>query len=375
MENQNSSFQYWMPVRILFTEAEPDIREEIAGESVVIVTDPFLYESGVAGRTGDRLGNADVSYFSKVEPNPSTDTVNACAAMIREHEAKTVIGIGGGSSMDTAKAAACLASSGGVIGDYAGKGKSFGKRTVRLILIPTTAGTGSEVTNVGVYTDSETGEKRPVVCPEFYADLAVIHPKYTYTMPRSVTANTGMDAFCHAIEAYWNLNSQPISDSFAVQAMKLILDNLLTAYRLPEDGAARENLCTASLLAGLAFGQTRTTGAHVLSYPLTARYHVPHGTGCAVSLPAFIRISVEKAGKKMQTLAEALGYIDVEALADGVCDLMRSLEMPVALREIGAKAEELSGIAKDAMNYYPQLSLTPAFMTEVTVFDLLKSIY
>lgn len=85
MENQNSSFQYWMPVRILFTEAEPDIREEIAGESIVIVTDPFLYESGVAGRTGDRLGNADVSYFSKVEPNPSTDTVNACAAMIRSN--------------------------------------------------------------------------------------------------------------------------------------------------------------------------------------------------------------------------------------------------------------------------------------------------
>lgn len=254
-------------------------------------------------------------------------------------------------------------------------GADLPKRQPRLILIPTTAGTGSEVTNVGVYTSSETGAKIPMVRPDFYADTAVLYPQATYTMPPQVTANTGMDAFCHAIEAYWNQNSQPLCDACAIEALKLIKDNLLTAFQKRDDTEARKNMSTASLLAGVAFSQTRTTGPHALSYPLTARYHVAHGVGCAVSLPAFIRMSSQKAASKMKRLAGNLGYADVESLADGVEELLKSLHMPTRLREIGAGEQELEDIAREAMNYYPQLALTPAVITLESLSDMLHSIY
>lgn len=371
----NTQLQFWNPVKICFLSGEVfQLEDEVKG-GAVIVTDAFLYKNGVAGRVGEQMGIKHISYYHEVEPNPSTDTVNRCAEMIRTSKAGTVIGIGGGSSMDVAKAAACLASAGGVITDYIGTGRTFPKRELHLILIPTTAGTGSEVTNVGVFTDSASGAKAPVVCREFYADTAVIYPPFTYTMPPAVTANTGMDAFCHAIEAYWNRNSMPVTDSLAVAAMKLIFDNLPRAFEAPEDRKARQNMCMASLLAGMAFSQTRTTGAHVLSYPLTARYHIPHGVGCAVSLPAFIRISTEGAEEKMKNLAGTLGFDTVNELASAVEGLLKTVQMPVRLHELGAKREELLEIAKEAMNFYPQLSLTPAAMNEQTVLNLLNSIF
>lgn len=373
---KNTKFHFFMPVEILMAdEGKLDLSEELKGNSVIIVTDPFLYESGQALALGQSITRAKVSYFHHIEPNPSTDTVDACAAAIRKAKGTTVIGLGGGSCLDTAKAAACMAASDKKFVEcLAGRAELPG-REPKLILIPTTAGTGSEVTNVGVYTNSETGEKSPMVRPDFYGDVAVIYPEATYTMPPAVTANTGMDAFCHAIEAYWNHNSQPLCDACAVGALKLIKENLLTAYNHPDDHEARKNMCVASLLAGVAFSQTRTTGPHALSYPLTARYHVAHGVGCAISLPAFIRRSSQKAEHKMRRLAKDLGYVSIESLADGVEELLKNLHMPTRLKEIGTGEQEMENIVKEAMNYYPQLALTPVVITEETLSELLHSIY
>lgn len=370
-------FTFWNPVRIHFgKDGTQRLPELVTGDRILVVIDSFLRNSPLAGELEKILEGKTLRFFSDIVPNPTTDNVDAGAAAARELKADTVIGIGGGSSLDVAKAVALLAGSEGSILDYIDGGKTLKKREVQLILIPTTAGTGSEVTNVAVFNNSITGDKSPMVHNALYADYAVVDPALSYTMPGNVTANTGMDAFCHAIEAYWNKNSNPISDELAVEAMRLILENICQAFETPEDEQARQNMSLASLLAGLAFSQTRTTGAHVLSYPLGALYHIPHGIGCAISIAEFIRLSVEDEKEKMERLAQTLGFQDTEALAKHVEELMRALKMPTKLQEIGAGQEDLEEIAVTAVTQYrAQMDLSPARMTKEKVLNLLKNIY
>ena len=228
-------FDYCMPSKIVFRHgATNDIKEYIQGSRVLIISDPFLYQNGTAKAIGGRLTGCQVAYFSDIEPNPSCESVDAAAQAARELGAQTVIGIGGGSSMDVAKIVSCLTTNEGSIYDYySGGTRTFSPRQTRLICIPTTAGTGSEVTNVGVFTNRQTHVKMPMVNHQFWPDVSMLDPELTYTLPAPITASTGMDAFCHAIEAYWNRDSQPICDCLAVQAMKLVLANIKNAYDHP----------------------------------------------------------------------------------------------------------------------------------------------
>lgn len=371
------AFSFWNPVKIHFGKNTIEkLPELVEGDHILVVIDRFLLETEFVKTLEKVLAGKDLHFFSDIVPNPTTDNVDAGAKAAREHQAATVIGIGGGSSLDVAKAAAYLAGNEGSILDYAGGGRAFGQRKTRLILVPTTAGTGSEVTNVAVFNNSRSGDKSPLVNNALYADDAVIDPALSYTMPKNVTANTGMDAFCHAIEAYWNQNSNPASDELGIGAMRLILENLEKAFTDPANEEARQNMSLASLLAGLAFSQTRTTGAHVLSYPLGALYHIPHGIGCAISISEFIRLSPEKESEKMARLVKTLGFSDVAAFADHVDQLMRSLEMPTKLREIGAVEADIDKIAEIAVTQYTaQLNLSPADMTKEKVTQLLKNIF
>lgn len=213
----------------------------------------------------------------------------------------------------------------------------------------------------------------PMVNNEFWADYAVIDPELTYTLPPAVTASTGMDAFCHAIEAYWNKASQPMCDMLAMGAMKKILKNLKLAFNEPLNKQARAEMIEASLIAGVAFSQTRTTGVHALSFPLTNDFGASHGTACAITLPAFIRLSKQQAEKKMLELATYLGYQSIEEFADAVEELMKSMKMPVRLSEIGVKETDIEHIAEVGLNA-AVIHLTPAVMNKDTVCDLLKSI-
>lgn len=368
-------FDYCMPSKIVFRHgATSDIKEYIQGSRVLIISDPFLYQNGTAKAIGGRLTGCQVAYFSDIEPNPSCESVDAAAQAARELGAQTVIGIGGGSSMDVAKIVSCLTTNEGSIYDYySGGTRTFSPRQTRLICIPTTAGTGSEVTNVGVFTNRQTHVKMPMVNHQFWPDVSMLDPELTYTLPAPITASTGMDAFCHAIEAYWNRDSQPICDCLAVQAMKLVLANIKNAYDHPSDKQARGNMHLASLLAGIAFSQTRTTGIHAVSFPLTAEYGASHGTACAVTLPAFIRISGEKAQDKMTALAKTLGYDSIETLSGAIEALMVSMKMPVRLHELGVKEEAIPHIAQVGLSA-AIIQLTPATMNEETVSALLRSI-
>lgn len=370
-----SQFEYCMPSKIVFCHgATKGIKNYVQGNRILIISDPFLYKNGVAKSVGENLTDCQVAYFSDIEPNPSCESVDAAAAVARELGAQTVIGMGGGSSMDVAKIVSCLVTNEGSIYDYySGGTRTLARRTTRLICIPTTAGTGSEVTNVGVFTNRKTHIKMPMVNQQFWPDVSMLDPELTYTLPASVTASTGMDAFCHAIEAYWNKDSQPICDCLAVEAMKLVLANIKNAYDQPDNKEARGNMHFASLLAGIAFSQTRTTGIHAVSFPLTTEFGASHGIACAITLPAFIRVTREGAEEKVTALAKALGYNSIDALADAVEALMVSMKMPVRLHELGVKEEDIEHIAQVGLGA-AIIQLTPATMNQETVSTLLRSI-
>ncbi|MFT4145414.1 MAG: iron-containing alcohol dehydrogenase family protein [Mobilitalea sp.] len=371
----NQSFSYFMPTRVsYYAGASKHAADFIEGSSVLIISDPFLYKTGVAEAIGSSMSGKKVTYYNEIEPNPSCESVDKVTAAAREAKADCIVGLGGGSALDVAKIVACLVDADGSIYDYyAGGSKTLSHRKAKLICIPTTAGTGSEVTNVGVYTNSKAGIKMPMVTDEFWADVAIIDPELTYTLPASVTASTGMDAFCHAIEAYWNKQSQPICDMLAMGALKAILENIKTAYEEPGNQEARGAMQVASLIAGMAFSQTRTTGIHAISFPLTTEFGASHGTACSITLPAFIRISEQGEPEKMRYLAAFLGYRSVAELADAVEALMVSMKMPVRLSEIGVKETDLEHITEVGLKA-AIIQLTPAQMNKDTVYNLLKSI-
>lgn len=368
-------FNYCMPTRICFhAGASKETAQFMHGENVLIISDPFLYKNGIAQKIGESLVGKKVAYFSEIEPNPSCESVDKAASIGREIQADCVIGLGGGSSMDVSKIVSCLITNEGSIYDYySGGTRSLKGRESSLILIPTTAGTGSEVTNVGVFTNKKIGIKMPMVNDLFWADVAIIDPELTYTLPKPVTASTGMDAFCHAIEAYWNKASQPMCDFLAMGAMEMILKNIKQAYDCPEDKEARASMHVASLIAGVAFSQTRTTGIHAISFPLTTEFGASHGTACSITLPAFIKKSVEGEPEKMKKLAAFLGFGSVEELADGIEKLMVSMNMPVRLHEIGVAEKDLDHITEVGLGA-AIIQLTPAKMDHDTVYALLKSI-
>lgn len=370
-----NEFSYCMPVRVVYNcGASQNLTGYVKAERVMIICDPFLFQNGAAERIGASLAGKTVGYFHEVEPNPSCISVDKAAAQARELGAQCVIGLGGGSSLDVAKIVSCLVTNEGSIYDYyAGGTKTLQPRQTQLILIPTTAGTGSEVTNVGVFTNPKAGIKMPFVTDRFWADIAVLDPELTASLPAPVTASTGMDAFCHAIEAYWNKESQPMCDMLAMGAMKLILANIKKAYDHPDDMQARGNMLKASLIAGVAFSQTRTTGIHAISFPLTTEFHASHGTACSITLPAFIRLCDGECHEKLMALATYLGFEDAQKMADAVEALMVSMHMPTRLHELGVKEENLEHITKVGLGA-AIIQLTPAVMNEQTVYTLLKSI-
>jgi len=370
-----NKFDYFMPVHVCFeADASKRIGRFITGKNVLIISDPFLYQNGTAERIGQSLKEQDVRYFYHIEPNPSCESVDAAAKEARLIKADCIIGLGGGSALDVAKITACLTTNEGSIYDYyAGGERTLKSRETMLICVPTTAGTGSEVTNVAVFTNQKAGVKMPMVSRSFWADVAIVDYKLTFTLPPAVTASTGMDAFCHAIEAYWNRESVDICDMPAMDAMKLIKENIELAYKEPENETARVNIMKASLFAGIAFSQTRTTGIHAISFPLTSEFHASHGAACAVTLPAFIKKSKEEAEEKMQILADYLGCESVDDLSETIEKLMTAINLPTRLHQLGVKASDLEHITEVGLNA-AIIRLTPATMNKDTVCELLESI-
>ena len=237
-----------------------------------------------------------------------------------------------------------------------------------LIAVPTTAGTGSEITCVSVLSDHEAGVKKPLSCDAFYPTLAIVDPELTYSVPPHTTACTGMDVLCHALEAYWSKHHFPIGDALAVHALKLVFDYLQLACEQPEHALAREKMAEASVIAGLAFTIPKTTSAHACSYPLTNLLGIAHGEACGLTIDHFLRINGAEDDGRLLELAKMLGFKDVEAFADGITALKQSIGVRMDLKDLHLTGEQSEALIQGSK--HPNLLNNPVEITETMLRDL-----
>lgn len=310
-----------------------------------------------------------VPVFSDVTPDPTVATVDALATRLRTERHDMVIAVGGGSAMDCAKAAACLAAGNlaSIRAVHSG-GVPLGPARLPLIALPTTAGTGSEVTPFAVLSDAEKQVKGPIAGDALYPTHAVVDPELTHSLPLKVTAVTGLDALCHAIEGYWSRNHQPICDGMAIEAARLICANLKRAARQPGDAEARAAMSYGATLAGAAFQLPKNAMVHACSFPLSARYHLAHGTACAFTLEEAIRFNAPVMGERMATFLRGIGLAGADALIALVRELKQIGSLPCTLRDAGIPPAEIPILAKES--FHPLMRNNPRVMTEADLIAM-----
>lgn len=308
----------------------------------LIVTDGFLVSSGVADRVADalRASGMEPAVFSETIPDPTTDSLQGGLAAVEAHGADSLVALGGGSPMDTAKALSALALRGGRMRDLKAPFRFVGP-ALPVIAVPTTAGTGSEVTQFTIITDSETNEKMLCAGPGYLAKAAVIDYELTLSMPARLTADTGIDALTHAIEGYVSRKANPISDTFALAAIARIGQYLRRAYADGEDREAREQMMEAATLAGMAFTNSSVALVHGMSRPIGAHFHIAHGMANAMLFAEITAFSVGAAVERYATCARTLGVASAddsdEVAADALVAELRSLAVELEVPSPAAR--------------------------------------
>ena len=357
------------------------ITRPICGDRVLLVTDPGMMATGLVQQATDclRAAGVEVTLFDQVQADPSEEIVLQAA---QQALGKTgVIGFGGGSSLDVAKLAALLAASNQPLAEAYGIGNAQGPR-LPLVLVPTTAGTGSEVTPISIVTTGAS-EKMGVVSPLLLPDLALLDPELTLGLPAHVTAATGIDAMVHAIEAYAsvNANNNPISRALAVEALGLMGRMLLRAVQKPDDLEARTGMLLGSMLAGQAFANSPVAAVHALAYPIGGHYKVPHGLSNALVLPHVLRFNAQVAPEAYAALLPHV-FPDLPAMsvaeaalqfAESMADLSRACGLEQGLRDMGIAREALPILARDAMNQTRLLVNNPRPVDEAAALKIYEA--
>jgi alcohol dehydrogenase len=286
--------------------------------------------------------------------------------LIREYGCDAVAGLGGGSTLDTAKFAAAIAKEGADANACFEGTRPFPADRYPVITIPSTAGTGSEVTQVSVMSCGQ--EKKTINDPVFMPAYAVVDPLLTLSVPPRVTMNTGLDALAHALEGYWSRNHQPISDLMAVESVRLVLENLETAWRDGGNTEARSNMALAALLGGLSFALPKTAASHACSYPLSEDYHLPHGEACAFTLDSLVRINADE---RLEHLAQAVGLKDTEELAERIAALKKLAGLRTRLSELGDV--DLDKLCRDCAAH-PLMNNNPVKLDEARLREMFEAL-
>lgn len=367
------NWNYEQPVRIRFGSGVTNgLAEEIrnlGGQRGILVTSPSFVRRGVADEIVNACDGLLTTVFSHVSPNPEVTECDECAALIREEHCDIVVALGGGSVMDLAKAAATFSLTSSVATDFLSGAAAIPSAHLPLIAMPTTAGTGSEITCVSVLSDHAHGLKAPLNSRGFYPAVALVDPTLTYSVPPHLTACTGLDVLCHAVEAFWSKYHQPICDALAAHALRNVLTYLPTAYAKPNDAEAREKMAEASVIAGLAFTVPKTTSAHACSYPLTRLLGIPHGEACALTIDYFMRLNDAMGCTRPREMATLLGYSDAQALADKISSLKRELGLRTDLKDFHLTDELVEQLVQGSK--HPNLLNNPVEITEA----MLRSLY
>ncbi len=354
-------YTFQIPTEIRFgpgVAAQASDAAAALGGRPLVVSDPGVAASGIVDRLNTQLastgGPTDV--VTDVEANPTIESAERAADRFRRSGATWVLAVGGGSPMDVGKAVAVLAAHPGPLRAYEGVGKVPGP-IAPLVCMPTTAGTGSEVTIFTVLTDRERVLKMTIGSAHILPRLAICDPELTVTMPQALTAATGMDALTHAIESYTNTVHHPLAKTYALEAMRLIAASLRAAYANGRDIAARTQMLLASTMAGLAFTRTRLGNVHAMSHPVGAHFNVPHGVVNAVLLPYVMDWNLLGGLETFPAIAVALGEplngVSQRAAAGLAVDAVRALGhdvgIPERLRDLGVRRDSLEVLARDAM--------------------------
>jgi alcohol dehydrogenase class IV len=366
---------------------------------ILIVTDARLVEAGLYDEVRAPLETvATLDVFTGGEPEPSLRVAEACIAHGREFQPDGLVGLGGGSNMDLAKITATVLAHGGAARDYLGEDRVPGP-VLPLICVPTTSGTGSEVSASGVFTDEENHIKVGAMSAYLRPRVAVVDPRLTLTCPRQVTADSGIDAMTHAIEAYTAVDNSvfplppgeislyqgrhPLGDCLAEKAISILGANLVRAVEHPSDLAAREAMSLGAMLAGLAFSNVGVALVHALEYPLGGATHCSHGAGNGLLLPYVMRYNLPARRREFARIAQLLGE-DVSGLYEeqaalravtAIEHLNRTIGIPARLRDLGAKQEQLPEFAQKALGIARLIRVNPRVPTMPEMVQLLNEAY
>ncbi len=333
-------------------DAVPEAVSALGAQRVLVVTDPGIVATGLTQRIESALTSSGVSVssFTDVGSNPTTHhVVMACETAI-DTGAEALIAVGGGSAMDTAKAAAMLLTNGGNYSDYQWDGAPITQRSHPLIAVPTTAGTGSEVTKVAVISDENEPFKKGVLSPLMYARVAILDPEVTLGLPDGLTAATGIDAFIHALEAFTGKHTNPVSDILATESLRLCWKNLPKATDDGSDIEARSQMMLAALFGGMAMDQSGLGLVHALSGAVCSRLHLHHGLANASLLPVVFRFNVGHIPvdrrQRLATIFDLPADADSETMVDSVTGFVRSIGLPT---DLSAHRDSLDPAALDSI--------------------------
>lgn len=357
--------------------------KKLEAKKVLLITGPSVQKTGVADRVTDSLKEQSIDVELKVlgrsTTEPTTDLAEDTAELIKKMKADVVIGVGGGSIMDVAKMAAALPNNPGKVREYFGPGK-VKQRGIPTIMLPTTSGTGAEVTKHAIFLDQENDVKKAVASINLLPNVAIVDPLLTVTCPAKVTASAGLDAFFHAAEPFVSNMANPITDAIALDAIKLVTKWVGPAFSDGTNVEARYNMALGSLMAGFVLNNAGTSLVHAMAYPIGGEYHVPHGTSLTVLVVAcFDYIIVAREGKFVK-LAEAMGE-RIEGLSsreaakkslDAIKYLIQSVDLPACLTDLDiTDRSKVDRWAKDA---HAEQRLLGRSVRKLSVEDI-KKIY
>ncbi len=358
----NESFSVNQPTRIRFgVNALSDLAEmvsELGGSNVFLVVDPGLKSAGFVDKIEAPLKEAGIPFeiYDRVDPEPGLSLADKGAELAKKAGSDCVVGVGGGSAMDVAKAISILLTNGGKAEDYLGLNK-IGKPGVPKIMIPTTAGTGAEVTFTAVFINEKTKSKGGMNGDPLYPDAAILDPALTLTLPPHVTAATGIDAFTHALEAFVSTQAHTISDMYAAEAMDLISRNLGKAYAHGGNIEARSAMMMGSLLGGKALATAGVGLVHAMAYPLGGMFGIPHGLANAVLLPFVVEYNIIGNPDKYAQVAEIMGCETAGlsqreaafAAVEAIWDLNHDVMIPGSLEDLNIPRKEIPKMAEIAL--------------------------
>jgi alcohol dehydrogenase class IV len=344
-------YQLLMPSRILYGRGafnEVGNQARLLGNKVLIISDPVMEQLGNIALCEEYLRKEALPFakYTGVDTEPTDIHVKEALEICRTEQCDVIVAIGGGSSIDTAKAVAVMMTNEGMISDYVGNVKPFANKPLPLIAVPTTAGTGSEVTKVTVIIDTKTNVKMMISQPELLPAVAIVDPLLTVSCPPAVTAATGVDALCHAIEAYISRRAHPLTDVLALSAIEAIMGNLRKAYENGSDIDAREKMAIGAMVAGAAFSNASVTLVHGMSRPIGALFHVPHGMSNAMLLPGVLEFTKESAIERLAVIARLIKP-ELKTVSDDEAADALILEVKQLCRDLHIPNMKTWGIEKE----------------------------